>query len=98
MSSLISRRMYTTSPPDLNCDDIDDTNFEVVGSDPHGFDADNDGIGCESGDGGIPDDDDDDDDDDDGGGDPDPDPGNCDGGGDGGGNGDGGAGEGSETT
>ena len=34
-------------PPSLNCDDVDDTNFEVVGSDPHGFDGDNDGIGCE---------------------------------------------------
>jgi hypothetical protein len=36
-------------PPNLNCDDVDATNFEVVGSDPHGFDGDNDGIGCESG-------------------------------------------------
>jgi hypothetical protein len=35
-------------PPNLNCDDIDDSNFEVVGSDPHGFDGDNDGIGCET--------------------------------------------------
>jgi hypothetical protein len=35
-------------PPNLNCDDIEDTNFEVEGSDPHGFDGDNDGIGCES--------------------------------------------------
>jgi hypothetical protein len=54
-------------PPDLNCDDVDDTNFRVVGSDPHGFDGnDNDGIGCES-DSGVPDDDDDDGGDDDGG-------------------------------
>jgi hypothetical protein len=36
-------------PPDLNCDDVSARNFEVVGSDPHGFDGDNDGIGCESG-------------------------------------------------
>jgi hypothetical protein len=38
-------------PPDLNCDDEGvPENFEVVGSDPHGFDGnDNDGIGCESG-------------------------------------------------
>src|SRR5215212_1408669 len=36
-------------PPNLNCDDVSDTDFEVVGSDPHGFDSDNDGIGCESG-------------------------------------------------
>jgi hypothetical protein len=37
-------------PPNLNCDDDGvPENFEVVGSDPHGFDGDNDGIGCESG-------------------------------------------------
>ena len=36
-------------PPDLNCDDISARNFRVVGSDPHGFDGDNDGIGCEDG-------------------------------------------------
>ena len=35
-------------PPDLNCPDIPDKNFRVIGSDPHGFDRDNDGIGCES--------------------------------------------------
>ena len=35
-------------PPNLNCDDVDDTNFEVVGSDPHGFDNDDDGVGCET--------------------------------------------------
>ena len=35
-------------PPNLNCDDVDATNFAVSGSDPHGFDGDNDGIGCES--------------------------------------------------
>ena len=34
-------------PPDLNCDDIDERNFAVVGTDPHGFDGDNDGKGCE---------------------------------------------------
>ncbi len=50
-------------PPNLNCDDVDATNFEVVGSDPHGFDGDNDGIGCEDGNG---DDDDNGGDDDDG--------------------------------
>jgi hypothetical protein len=38
-------------PPNLNCEDVEDTNFEVVGSDPHGFDGDNDGIGCEDGNG-----------------------------------------------
>jgi hypothetical protein len=35
-------------PPDLNCDDITYKNFKVAGSDPHGFDRDGDGIGCES--------------------------------------------------
>jgi hypothetical protein len=35
-------------PPDLNCDDISERNFEVRSPDPHGFDGnDNDGIGCE---------------------------------------------------
>lgn len=35
-------------PPDLDCDEIYYSNFRVVGNDPHGFDGDNDGIGCES--------------------------------------------------
>jgi hypothetical protein len=36
-------------PPNLNCDDEGvPENFEVSGSDPHGFDRDNDGIGCET--------------------------------------------------
>lgn len=35
-------------PPDLNCGDISYRRFRVVGRDPHGFDSDNDGIGCES--------------------------------------------------
>ncbi len=35
-------------PPDLDCGEIQYANFRVVGSDPHGFDRDNDGIGCES--------------------------------------------------
>jgi hypothetical protein len=34
-------------PPDLDCGDIDEENFEVRGSNPHGFDDDNDGVGCE---------------------------------------------------
>jgi hypothetical protein len=34
--------------PDLDCGDIPDKNFEVLPPDPHGFDGDNDGIGCES--------------------------------------------------
>ena len=35
-------------PPDLNCNDVPNRNFKVVGSDPHGFDGDNDGIGCDA--------------------------------------------------
>jgi hypothetical protein len=32
-------------PPNLNCPDISQKRFTVSGSDPHGFDRDNDGIG-----------------------------------------------------
>lgn len=35
-------------PPDLDCADVPYTNFEVIGSDPHGFDGDADGVGCET--------------------------------------------------
>jgi len=35
-------------PPDLNCGDISYRNFYVLPDDPHGFDGDKDGIGCES--------------------------------------------------
>jgi hypothetical protein len=36
-------------PPNLNCNDISDKNFEVLPSDSHGFDRDDeDSIGCES--------------------------------------------------
>ncbi len=34
-------------PPDLNCGDIPHRRFRVIEPDPHGFDGDNDGIGCE---------------------------------------------------
>jgi hypothetical protein len=34
-------------PPDLDCGDVSYHNFEVRSPDPHGFDKDNDGIGCE---------------------------------------------------
>jgi micrococcal nuclease len=34
-------------PPDLNCPDIRRYNFRVLPPDPHGFDRDRDGIGCE---------------------------------------------------
>jgi micrococcal nuclease len=33
---------------DLNCDDIGVNNFTVLPPDPHGFDNDGDGVGCES--------------------------------------------------
>jgi IPT/TIG domain-containing protein len=35
-------------PPDLDCGDIRFTNFRVRPPDPHGFDGDNDGVGCET--------------------------------------------------
>jgi hypothetical protein len=35
-------------PPDLNCGDIPYKNFKVLPPDPHRFDADKDGIGCET--------------------------------------------------
>ena len=35
-------------PPDLNCSDIPQKKFRVLQPDPHGFDGDKDGIGCES--------------------------------------------------
>jgi hypothetical protein len=41
-------------PPDLNCPDIPYKNFRVIGNDPHGFDRDNDGVGCDSANGAPP--------------------------------------------
>jgi micrococcal nuclease len=35
------------APPDLDCVDLANRRFAVVGADPHGFDGDHDGIGCE---------------------------------------------------
>jgi micrococcal nuclease len=35
-------------PPDLDCDDIPNKNFKINSSDPHDFDDDSDGIGCET--------------------------------------------------
>jgi micrococcal nuclease len=35
-------------PPDLDCADVGFTNFQVVPPDPHGFDGDSDGVGCET--------------------------------------------------
>jgi hypothetical protein len=34
-------------PPDLDCPDVGTREFTVLPPDPHGFDADHDGIGCE---------------------------------------------------
>jgi endonuclease YncB( thermonuclease family) len=42
-------RCISSPPPDLDCGDLSARNFRVVGSDPHRFDGDNDGIGCEGG-------------------------------------------------
>jgi micrococcal nuclease len=36
------------APPNLTCDDIPLRGFTVSGSDPHGFDPDGNGIGCEA--------------------------------------------------
>lgn len=36
-------------PPDLDCGEVTHRRFRVVGTDPHGFDGDRDGVGCESG-------------------------------------------------
>ena len=35
-------------PPDLDCTEISAQGFNVVGDDPHGFDADGDGIACDT--------------------------------------------------
>ncbi|HWH33905.1 MAG TPA: thermonuclease family protein [Acidimicrobiales bacterium] len=37
------------APPDLDCGEIPDRRFAVTPPDPHGFDGDGDGVGCESG-------------------------------------------------
>jgi endonuclease YncB( thermonuclease family) len=35
------------APPDLDCPDIPYRRFQVIGADPHRFDGDHDGVGCE---------------------------------------------------
>lgn len=35
-------------PPDLDCGDIEHKDFTVLQPDPHRFDGDKDGVGCES--------------------------------------------------
>lgn len=37
-----------TAPPDLDCGDVAERRFAVVPPDPHRFDGDGDGVGCES--------------------------------------------------
>ena len=37
----------SSPPPDLNCPDVSYEQFKVLPSDPHGFDRDGNGIGCE---------------------------------------------------
>lgn len=36
-----------SEPADLSCSNIVEKNFTVIGDDPHDFDRDHDGIGCE---------------------------------------------------
>jgi micrococcal nuclease len=36
-------------PPDLDCDDVDERRFTVLPPDPHHFDGDGNGVGCEMG-------------------------------------------------
>ncbi len=38
-----------SAPPDLDCPEVGHTSFAVVPPDPHRFDGDSDGVGCESG-------------------------------------------------
>lgn len=42
------------SPPDLDCADVPHRRFRVLGADPHRFDANHDGVGCESSRAGAP--------------------------------------------
>ncbi|MDP9353906.1 MAG: thermonuclease family protein [Chloroflexota bacterium] len=37
-----------SAPPNLNCPDVPYTDFRVLQPDPHGFDGNGDGVGCES--------------------------------------------------
>jgi hypothetical protein len=47
-SSLRRRVAARPPPPDLNCGDIPFQDFTVLPPDPHGFDGNNDGVGCQS--------------------------------------------------
>jgi len=39
--------VHPTAAAGLDCADVPYKNFRVVGADPHRFDGDHDGIGCE---------------------------------------------------
>ena len=47
MRSSYPDNCISSPPPNLKCDEIPFNNFKVNPPDPHGFDGDNDGIGCE---------------------------------------------------
>jgi len=40
--------VHPAGPPDLDCGQISQRRFTVLAPDPHGFDADHDGVGCEA--------------------------------------------------
>ena len=46
-SSAYPEKCIPPSPPDLDCEDITQRNFWVLPPDPHKFDPDGNGIGCE---------------------------------------------------
>lgn len=41
----------SSPPPILECSDLEVSGFKVLGKDPHRFDVDGDGLGCEVGEG-----------------------------------------------
>ncbi|GAB2503213.1 hypothetical protein [Nocardiopsis aegyptia] len=45
----LSEGPFSDPPPDLDCPDISERNIDVSEGDPHNFDADGDGVGCEEG-------------------------------------------------
>ncbi|MCZ7535117.1 MAG: hypothetical protein M5T61_03625 [Acidimicrobiia bacterium] len=44
----VPRRLHSAATPDLDCADVTERRFTVVAPDPHRFDADGNGLGCES--------------------------------------------------
>ena len=44
----IQDKSIPSSPPDLDCKDIPQKKFTVLQPDPHRFDGDKNGVGCES--------------------------------------------------